>query len=394
MIHGITAHVPDGVFRLTTRFFIAAFLAAWPIAGWAQPATGQAIPVGVSGPLTAQFAMDGRWMREGTELAVKEINASGGIAGRPLQLFMEDDQGPNPTAASNAVNKLVTQNHVVAIIGPHFSPGILAVLPLLQQYQVPAFTGASGPVVTSQGNKFVFRIRLNDNVTAALLVRYLTHDLNWRNIGIDYVNTAFGQGGLGALKAELEAEHIPPTLVQTHLDSTKDFTAQLLSFKQAGVKGLILWTDEVPLGLLTKQVKTLGLDFDIAGQNGLQAPDVLALSGDAIEGAISIGEYISNNPDPAVQEWVKHYHAVYGADPEVFGTIYYDAVKILADAMKRATDISGPAIQQALTQTKGFRGVVTTYTWSPGGDMAHSALITRNENRKPVIIKRVADQPE
>jgi branched-chain amino acid transport system substrate-binding protein len=357
----------------------------------AQPAGGQPIPIGVSGPLTAQFAMDGRWMREGVELAVKEINASGGIKGRPLQVFVEDDQGPNPTAAANAVSKLVTQHHVVAIIGPHFSPGILAVLPLLERYQVPAFTGASGPAVTAQGSKYVFRIRLNDNATAALLVQYLTHDLNWKSIGIDYVNTAFGQGGFGALKAALDAEHIAPLMVQTHLDSTKDFTAQLLSFRQAGVKGLILWTDEVPLGLLTKQIRTLGLDVEIAGQNGLQAPDVLALSGDAIEGAISIGEYISNNPDPIIQDWVKRYNAAYGNDPEVFGTIYYDAVKLLAEALRRVPELSGPAIQQALTQIRDYRGVVTTYTWSPGGDMVHSALITRNKDRKPVIIKRVTD---
>ena len=117
---------------------------------------------------------------------------------------MEDDQGPNPTAAANADIKMMTQDQVVAIIGPHFTPGILADEPLLAQYKVPAFTGATGPAVTAQGNKFVFRVRLNDNLGAALLVRYLTHELDWKKIGIDYVNTAFGQGGIGALTAELD----------------------------------------------------------------------------------------------------------------------------------------------------------------------------------------------
>jgi branched-chain amino acid transport system substrate-binding protein len=392
MIYDGAARVMHRAAWLAAMLPFAALLAVWPGAGRAQPAAGQPIAVGLSNAMTGQFALDGRWMREGVELAIKEINASGGIKGRPLQLFVEDDQGPNPTAAGNAVTKLATQDHVVAMIGPHYSPAILGVEPLLANYQVPALSAASGPLVTAQGNKFVFRMRVNDNVIGALYVHYLIHDLHWQNIGIDYVNTAFGQGGFGALKAELDAEHVAPLAVQTHLDSTKDFTPQLLAFKQAGVKGLILWSDDVPTSLLCKQIRTLGLDFEIAGQASLQAPNVFALSGDAIEGAYAIGEYISNNPDPVVQDWVKRYHAAYGADPELFASVYYDAANVLAAAMKRATEMTGPAIQKALTGTTGFRGVITTYTWSPGGDMAHSALITHNEHQKPVIVKIVSEQ--
>jgi len=113
---------------------------------------------------------------------------------------------------------------VVAILGPHYTPGVLADLPLLERYQVPALTGAVGPAITAQGNKFIFRLRVNDNLGAGLLVHYVTHELNWKKIGIDYVNTAFGQGGLGALTAELTRENMAPTLVQTHLDAPKDFS--------------------------------------------------------------------------------------------------------------------------------------------------------------------------
>jgi branched-chain amino acid transport system substrate-binding protein len=380
--------------RRTLLKGVAAAALAAPALSRRANAAGEPIRIGLSAPLTTQFAQNGKWMRDGVELAIKEVNAAGGIAGRPLQLFVEDDQGTNPTAAANASTKLITQDHVVAIVGPHYTPGILAVEPLLEAHQVSAFTGATGPVVTAQGNHYVFRMRLNDNVGARLLVRYLTHEQNWKAIGIDYVNTAFGQGGLSALKAELDAEKIEPVLVQTHLDATKDFTAQLLSFQKAGAKGLLIWTDDQPMALINKQIKTLGLDFAVAGNAGLTLPNVLAMSGDATDGAFAVGEFISANPDPVVQEWCQRYHAAYGADPELYGSVYHDSTKLLADAMKRATEISGPAIQKALTQTTGFRGVVTTYTWSAGGDMVHSGLITRNEHQKPVILKTVTDQPE
>lgn len=397
MTHHKSAGPASAAYRIcctTAVLSIAAVVAAWPTTGQAQPATGTPIPVGLSAPLTTQFASDGRFMREGVELAIKEINAAGGIKGRPIQLFVEDDQGPNPTAAANADIKLITQDHVVAIIGPHYTPAILADLQLLAQYQIPAFTGATGPAVTAQGNKFIFRLRVNDNLGAALLVRFLTHELNWKKIGIDNVNTAFGQGGLGALTAELTRENMAPTLVQTHLDATKDFSPQLLAFDQAGVDGVILWTDDVPMGLLTKQIRTLGLKFGIAGNAGQAQRNVIALSGDASEGNYAFGEFVSTNSDPAVQAWDARYHAAYGVDPEIYASVYHDAANVLANAMMQATEMTGPAIRDAIAKTKDFRGVITTYTASPTGDMVHSGLITRNESLHPVVVKRVSDQPE
>jgi branched-chain amino acid transport system substrate-binding protein len=396
MTHRKTAGTASAAYRIcctTAVLSIAAVVAAWPGAGQAQPATGTPIPVGMSAPLTTQFASDGRFMREGAELAIKEINAAGGIKGRPIQLFVEDDQGPNPTAAANADIKMITQDHVVAILGPHYTPGVLADLPLLERYQVPGLTGAVGPAITAQGNKFIFRLRVNDNLGAGLLVHYVTHELNWKKIGIDYVNTAFGQGGLGALTAELTRENIAPALVQTHLDATKDFSPQLLAFDQAGVDGVILWTDDVPMGLLTKQIRTLGLKFGIAGNAAQAQRNVIALSGDASEGNYAFGEFVPTNSDPVVQAWVARYHGVYGAEPEIYASVYYDGAKVLANAMMQATEMTGPAIRDALTKTKDFRGVITTYTASPTGDMVHSGLITRNESLHPVIVKRVSDQP-
>lgn len=397
MTHHKSAGPASPAYRIcctTAMLSIAAAVAAWPTAGQAQPATGTPIPVGLSAPLTTQFASNGRFMRQGAEFAIKEINDAGGIKGRPIQLFVEDDQGPNPTAAANADTRLITQDHVVAILGPHYTPGVLADLPLLERYQVPALTGGVGPAITAQGNKFIFRLRVNDNLGAALLVHYVTHDLNWKKIGIAYVNTAFGQGGLGAITAELTRENMAPTLVQTHIDSTKDFSPQLQEFDQAGIDGILLWTDDVPMGLLTKQIRTLGLKFGIAGDAAQAQRNVIALTGEASEGNYAFSEFVPTNPDPVVQKWVARYHAAFGTEPEIYASVYYDGVKVLANAMMQATEITGPAIRDALAKTSDFRGVITTYTASPTGDMVHGGMITRNESLRPVIVKQVSDQSE
>jgi branched-chain amino acid transport system substrate-binding protein len=371
---------------ITRRALVAASTAAAfsPLVAAAQTAA-EPIPIGVAAPLTAQFAQDGVWMKNGANLAVKAINDRGGIKGRPLRLYFEDDQGPNPTAAANAATKLITQYNVVALLGPHFTPAILPVEPMLAQYKIPALTGASGPVVTAHNNPFVFRVRLNDAVGAALLVKYVAQTLGWKKVGLAYVNTAFGQSGSNAVKQALSQLDITPAAVQTHLDSTKDFTSQLLNFQQAGVDGVIAWTDDQPGGLLAKQRKTLDMKFGLAGSTTFSQPPFLSLAGDAANGVYAITDFIAENESPEITAWKKLYHDAYGETPELYSSTYYDAVNLLAWAIGEAASVSGPDIREALTKVKDRPGVMTHYTWNASGDMVHSGLITVIKDQRPTV---------
>jgi branched-chain amino acid transport system substrate-binding protein len=362
-----------------------------PAAVAAQQPSGEPILIGCTAALTAQMAQNGAWVKQGVNLALKQINDKGGVKGRPIQVFFEDDQGPNPTAASNAVVKLLTQNKVVAMIGPHFSPAFLAVEPLLAQYGVPAVTGASAPLVTRQSNPWVFRLRLDDTLCGVLLVKFVLENLGWKKIGLDYVNTAFGQGGIEVVKTALAAKGITPLAIQAHLDNTKDFTAQLLAFQQAGVEGIIAWTDDQPGGLMVKQMKTLGVKFGIAGSTTFSGAQLLALAGEAADGTYSITDFVPTNPDPVVVAWKAAYHAAYGEDPELNATCYYDAMNVVAVAAGQATSITGTGIRDALMKIKGLRGAMTTYTWSPGGNMSHSALITLVKGAVPEVLAVITE---
>ena len=109
------------------------------------------IRIGISGPMTGQFAQNGQWMKNGVSIAVKQANDKGGIKGRMIEVRIADDLGPNPTAAGNAVTKLATQDEVVALVGPHYTPGILPNVPLLAKYKVPCLTGALDRLSPSRG---------------------------------------------------------------------------------------------------------------------------------------------------------------------------------------------------------------------------------------------------
>ncbi len=369
--------------RAVMRAGTAAMVSA--MASRSVQAAGEPIPIGVAAPLTAQFAQDGAWMKNGIGLAIKAINGSGGIKGRPLQVYFEDDQGPNPTAAANAVTKLITQYNVVALLGPHFTPAVLPAESMLAQYKVPALTGATGPVVTQQNNQFVFRVRLNDADGARLLVKYVVDTLGWKKIGVAYVNTAFGQSGSNAVKQALSQHGITPVAMQTHLDSTKDFTSQLLNFQQAAVDGVICWTDDQPGGLFAKQRKTLDMKFGLAGSTTFSQPPFRSLAGDAANGVYAITDFIAENDSPAIVAWKKLYEDAYHETPELYSSTYYDAMNLLAWAIGEAASVSGPDIRDALTKVKDRPGVMTRYSWSASGDMVHSGLITVIKDEKPTV---------
>lgn len=374
--------------RRQVLYGAAASFAALSGVARAQSAA-EPVRIGVALPLTAQFAQNGAWMKNGISLAFRAINEKGGIKGRPIEVFFEDDQGPNPTAASNAVIRLISQHNVVALIGPHFTPAMLPVEPILTQYKVPALTGASGPIVTQQNNPFVFRVRLNDAVGAGLLVKYVVETLNWKRIGLAYVNTAFGQSGNNAVREALTARGITSAITQTHLDNTKDFTSQLLAFKQADVDGIIVWTDDQPSGLLAKQRKTLDATFGLAGSTTFSQPPFLTLAGDAANGIYAITDFVATNDSPAITAWGKLYRAAYNEAPELYASTYYDAANVLAHAINQADSVSGPAIREALTAVKDWPGVMTNYTWSPSGDMVRSGLITVIKDDKPSVVSVV-----
>ncbi|RZN34851.1 ABC transporter substrate-binding protein [Bradyrhizobium sp. Leo121] len=375
--------------RSLIKGIAAAPLAMPAILGRARAA--DPIRIGISGPMTGQFAQNGQWMKNGVAIAVKQVNDKGGIKGRMIEVRIADDLGPNPTAAANAVTKLATQDEVVALVGPHYTPGILPNLPLLAKYKIPCLTGATGPVVTQQGSPWVFRVRLNDAIGADLLVKYVTEDLQWKKIGLGYVNTAFGQSGIGVVKASLSKRGGEPALVQAHTDATKDYTSQILAFQQAGVDGIIVWTDDQPAGLIAKQSKTLGVKFGIAGNTAFSQPIFLGLAGEGADGCMAIGEFVKDNPDERVQNWKRLYSATHpGDEPELYATVYHDAAKLIIAAMERADAITGEGIQQALTAIRDFPGIVTRYGWTGNGDMTHSGIITKVAGGKPEIVKAIS----
>src|ERR1019366_1138061 len=119
-------------------------------------------------------------------------------------------------------------------------------------------------------------------------------------------------------------------------------------FQQAGVDGIIVWTDDAPSGLLVKQMKTLGMKYGLAGSTTFSQPPFLSLAGDAADGIYCVSDFVQSNPDPNIVAWKKVYHAVYNEDPELYASAYYDAMNLIAFAIENAASVTGVGIRDAL----------------------------------------------
>ncbi len=346
------------------------------------PAAAQ-VTIGAAAPMTGPRANLGRYFRQGVELAVTEINAAGGVLGKPLQVVFEDDQADNPNVAINAVNRLMSQHKVPVILGPHFS---VAQMATQKNYcgKLLSVTGASGIPVTTSGCNTVVRIRANDNVQAKALVEYARSTLKIDKIGVLSINDDFGKAGAIRVVKAIEDAGLKPVRVETHNAEDKDFSAQLGRLRDAGAGMVIMWTHDNEAALIVRQSAQLGLSMKFAGSTSLSQPVFVKLAGEAGEGAISSSDFVPANPDAQVQNFVKKYEAATKTEAELYAATYYDGAHLVAKAINLAGSADPIKVREAFARVQ-HSGVLATYRCEANGDCNHQINIVEIRKGQPQV---------
>jgi len=352
--------------------------------GALAPSQAQAqVVIGAAAPLTGPRANLGRYFKQGVELALAEINASGGVLGKPLQVVFEDDQADNPNVAMNAVNKLVKMHKVPVMLGPHFSVAQMATQKTYCD-NVLSVTGASGIPVTNGGCKTVVRIRANDNVQAKALVEYARSTLKLDKIGVIHVNDDFGKAGATRVVKAIEDAGLKPVRVEGHNAEDKDFSAQLSRMREAGAGVAIMWTHDNEAALIVRQAAQMGLSIKFAGSTSLSQPVFVKLAGEAGEGAISSSDFVPANPDPMVQAFVKKYEAASKTEAELYAATYYDGTHLIAKAINAAGSTDPMKVREAFNKIQ-HTGVLASYRCEANGDCNHQINIVEVRKGQPQV---------
>jgi len=329
------------------------------------------IKIGVDGPFTGGSSSMGVSMRDGVRLAADEINKSGGILGRPIQLVERDDEAKNERGAQIA-QELINKEKVVAVVG-YINTGVgLASERFFQDAKIPVMNNvATGSVLThqfdDQPENYVFRNSANDSIQAPMIVEEAVTRRGFKKVAILADSTNYGQLGRADLEKALALKGVKPVAVEKFNIKDVDMTAQLLKAKEAGAEVVLTYGIGPELAQIANGMTKLGWKVPMIGSWTLSMANYIDNAGPGGEGARMPQTFIQEPTTPKRQSFIISYLKTFAPknnrmDSPVSAAQGYDSVYLLAAAIKQAGSTEGPKIKEALENLKTpVEGVVTTY---------------------------------
>jgi branched-chain amino acid transport system substrate-binding protein len=349
------------------------------------------IKVGEYASLTGKEASFGQSSHKGIVLALEEIDAAGGVLGRPLELITEDNQ-TQPGQSATAAKKLIARDKVVALLGEVSSGRSLEAAPIAQQFKIPMIApAATNPQVTRVGT-YIFRVCFIDPFQGTVMARFALDDLHARRVAvISSVSNAYSVGLARFFRETFRAAGGTIAVEQKYSEGDKDFRAQLTAVKAAGAEAVYVPGYYTEAALLVRQARELGLTMPFLGGDGWVADELLQIGGTALNGCFYSTHFSPENREPAVQAFAAKFRARWGgANPDAFAALGYDAAYILVDALRRAGTTDGPALRAALASTRNFAGVTGITTIDANRNASKPAAIIAIRDRHLTFLKTVA----
>ncbi|HAM73637.1 MAG TPA: ethanolamine utilization protein EutJ [Verrucomicrobiales bacterium] len=347
------------------------------------PAGGGEIIVGEYASLTGKEATFGVSSHNGTQLAIDELNAAGGVLGKRFKLLTEDDQSKAGESAT-VVNKLIAREGAVAILGEVASSRSLEAAPICQQAGIPMISPSStNPKVTETGD-CVFRVCFIDPFQGTVMANFALKTLKAKRVAIftdvksDYskglakfFKEGFLKGG-GEIVSELDFN-----------GGDKDFKGQLTTIKAANPEAVFLPGYYTDAALICIQAKQLGLNVPLFGGDGWESDQLLKIGQEAVEGNYFSTHYSPEAGSENGKRFVAAYQKAYkGELPDAMAALGYDSAMILADAIRRAGGTDPAKLKGALAATKDFDAVTGKITINPQRDATKSAVILQVKEGK------------
>jgi branched-chain amino acid transport system substrate-binding protein len=321
------------------------------------PALAQdSIKIGFFAPITGPAAADGASAQHAVELAVKEVNAAGGIKGKKVELIVYDDR-LNPQEAVAIANKLIEKDQVIGVVSGSYSGPTRVTAPIFAKAGVPMVAGyAVHPDVTKAGESN-FRNGYLGTVEGAAAAELAVKTLKAKRIAVLSMDNDYGRELGDGFKAR--AEKLGATVVSYQaykFPGEREFRPFLTRVKDANPDLLFACGYYNEGALITRQAKELGLKVPIVGTEGMDSPKFLELAGPAAEGLMITTNLDRDDSRPLVQNFLKNYRQAYSIDADMVGASSFDAFKILVAAIEKAgTDQK--AITKALMETRDYNGI-------------------------------------
>jgi len=352
---------------------------------------GDVIKVGGIAELTGDIPAVGASFKNAAEMAVAEINDAGGleVGGKKykIELIIEDNAGKADQSAS-AAQKLITQDNVVAIIGPNASRYAIPASEIAESSKVALISPwSTNPKTTldaktNEPKKYVFRACFIDPFQGRVVAKFAMENLGAKKAAVLYdVASDYNKGIAEFFKQTYEEIGGQVVAFETYTTNDKDFTAQLTKIKDTAPDVIFLpnYYSEVPLQI--QQAHRLGITVPFLGSDSWGSSELVTLCGADCEGYYFSTHYAADNATPVAKKMIEDYKAKYGNTPDDVAALTYDAFGLLWQALQSAGKVDRQAVRDALAKIPNYEGVTGTMQFQEGsGDPIKSAVILQVKN--------------
>ncbi len=352
-------------------------------ASWAQ----QAVPIFGLVELSGTGATSGSNFDNGIKLAVKEINAAGGILGRKIAYQSMDTQS-NPGVAKALAQKAVDESAYV-VMGPVFSGSIMVSMAETRRAEIPNFTGGEAAGITQQGNPYVFRTSFTQSTAMPKIASYIQNTVKAKSVDVIFVNNDFGKGGLDLIKKELEARGVKVTNTLSTEPGQIDFSAPVLKAKQSGSDAVFIYSNEEESARALRELRKQGYAKPIIGETVLTSQKVIELAGEAANGAIAHVGLTADAPQPLIRKFNEAFQAEYKNKSDHNGLKGYSGMYIVKAVTEKIGKFDSKAFATAMKgmslSVKDHPGILLDVRFDDKGDLDRESYMTSVENGKQVI---------
>ena len=361
----------------------------------ASTAASGTIKVGLNYELSGNVATYGQSLSSGIELAIEEINKSGGVLGKQIEVVKVDNKSDNSEAA-NVSTRLATRDKVVAILGPATSGNTKAASPAAMQNKVPLISAsATADDVTVDANgkvrEYIFKTCFSDSFQGVTMANFAFKDLNLKNAAILLDNTSdYSKGLTNNFKETYSALGGKVLAEEAYQAKDTDYKAVLTKIKATNPEVLYVPGYYEEVGLIVRQARELGLNVPVLGADGYDSPKLAEIAGaEALNKVYYTNHYSSMDNAPDVVKFKTAFTAKYGKEADAFNALGYDLGYFFADAVVRAGAADSIKVKEALATTKDFKGITGTLSVDEKHNPVKAVTILEVKDGQPTFLKKL-----
>lgn len=346
------------------------------------------ILVGHYASMTGAEATFGVSTDHGVRLALEERNAAGGVKGRQIELKTLDDASKS-SEAGNVVQRLISEDKVVALLGEVASGSSLAGGKVAQQAGVPMISPSSTNKKVTEGRDMVSRVCFLDEFQGYVVAKF-AKDQKMNKVAVLYDQAApYSKGLAEVFKTEFPAMGGTVATSQAYSGGDPDVSAQLQSIKTSGADAVFLPGYYTDVGNIVRQARKLGITVPFLGGDGWDSEKLAEIGGDAIEGSYYSNHYSFDEARPEVKQFVEKYQKRWGDTPDGLAALGYDAARVLFAAMDRSPSLGGKDLAATIAATKDFPGVTGKISLDGNRDAQKQAVVVQMKGGKPRYVATV-----